>query len=276
MARVGVLTIIDEEFECVREALNADAQVSGPYYTTDPASCQVVLRQAADRGNIQAVQPTRDLIESFQPEMVLIVGIAGGIAGRDNIQLGDVVVANYLHYAEFRKATDGADRARFAAYDHPAVSLREELVDPARRAEWQTRIAVQAPENVSPPVVHIGGVVATEKVMGDPDHAEQRRLVATFDDALAVEMESVGVGRAVHEARGEVNYNVRFIVIRGISDLVHSRSPGLAGATGGGDATAAANNNSQRQLWKRYAAASAAAFAAEVVDMMLATTDPRP
>ncbi len=275
-ARVGVLTIIDEEFECAQNALQATKWVQGAYYTTNKRTHEVVLRQAADRGNIQAVHPTQDIIERFQPEVLMIIGIAGGIYGRDSVQLGDVVVADYLHYAEFRKMNQESDRPRFAAYDHPAVSLREDLVDPARRRGWQERIQAPRPQD-GEPRVHIGGVVATEKVMGSPSHPEQRRLVSTFDDALAVEMESIGVGRAVHEARGDVSYNVRFLVIRGISDLVHAKRSRFFGSLAPrDDGVAVTNNSNERAEWKQYAASSAAAFAAELVDIMLSTPNPRP
>jgi nucleoside phosphorylase len=278
-ARVAVLTIIEEEFLCAKRALNAVHDLEGDlggYWTTNVESYDVVLKRAADRGGIQAVTPTKDMVEIFQPEIVLVVGIAGGIEGRDDIKLGDVVVADYLHDSEFRKLTEGADRPRFAAYDHPSVVLRERLVEPVKYLPWQTRIVEDPPEPVSrPPTVHIGGVVATAKVMGDAEHPEQRRLVAQFDNALAVEMESVGVGRAIHESRVSVNYNVRFLVIRGISDFVKAKPSGVLAGSFDSDDAAVVENNVQRQEWKPYAADAAASFAAELVERILKTPNPR-
>jgi nucleoside phosphorylase len=162
------------------------------------------------------------MIEDFRPEVISVVGIAGGIAGREGVALGDVVVGSYLHYAEFVKRAETGDLARYFAYDQPTVSLRESYVDPIRREPtWQRRIAEGLRPQPGEPKVVIGSIVAGEKVLGNPRHDEQKAVVERFSDAVAVDIESVGVARAVHEARRAVDYNPRLVVVRGISDLVH-------------------------------------------------------
>jgi hypothetical protein len=54
-ARVGVLAIIDEEFEEVCSALGASEHVAdGPYYADRGGRFEVVVRQAAERSNVPA------------------------------------------------------------------------------------------------------------------------------------------------------------------------------------------------------------------------------
>jgi hypothetical protein len=66
-ARVAILTIIEEEFTAMREALGDGVQeieTSG-YYSPDPATCDVVLGMSADRSNVPAYETARDMLELF-------------------------------------------------------------------------------------------------------------------------------------------------------------------------------------------------------------------
>ena len=119
IARVGVLTIIEEEFEAAQRTLELDRHLGGsPYYADASPASDVVLARAADRTNVAATMAADQFIEFFRPEVLIVLGIAGGISGR-GVELGDVVAADYLHYAEFRKLTGRGDLARYIAYDQP-------------------------------------------------------------------------------------------------------------------------------------------------------------
>jgi nucleoside phosphorylase len=276
--KVGLLTVIQEEFDAVKAALGANVwHRRTPYWHGDDGPADFVLARMADRTNVAAFEATRDLFEWWQPEVVLLVGIAGAMEGGD-AGLGDVVIPDYIHYGDFRKLTASRDALRYAAYDQPTVSLRTSIVDGVRQeGRWIEGIEASRPapeghqdQHGSDPAalkVEVGGIVAGEKVLGDPDHPEQERVFASFESALAVDMESWGVARAVHHERADVGYNPRLCVVRGISDVVKRRQHG--------DATSNAEspprppfvdiNNEQRRRWKAYAAATAAAFAATVV-----------
>jgi nucleoside phosphorylase len=272
-ARVAVLTIIKDEFAAVSKSLGLTHNLDdSPYYCADKDTSDVVLRQAPDRSQAPAMSVARQMLEHFRPEVLILVGIAGGIEGRDEVALGDVVVPNYIHYGEFRKLTEQGDLRRHIAFDQPAVSLRERYVHPASLGEWHSEIPVTAPEDNGTPKVIEGSLVSGEKVYGDPSHYEQRALVAQYSDAVAVDMESYGVGRAVYESRDDVGYNPRLLVVRGISDLVKA-----ADDIAERDAASvhADDNNRQRAVWKEFAAASAAAFASQVITRFMRTPDPR-
>src|SRR5262249_52807023 len=228
-ARVAVLTIIDEEFEAVSEAMKLDHYVDDGYYAAGPDVLDVVLRQSPDRSNVPATGVARSMLEDYRPEVLIVVGIAGGIADieggrispREGVAPGDVVIPNYLHYGEFRKLTSKRDLQRYVAFDQPAVSLLETCVHATRRRGlWRDKIPIQAPERSEPPKVIVRSLVAGEKVLGDPSHHEQRQVVGFYSDAVAVDMESYGVARAVFEYRRTVGYNPRLLIIRGISDMV--------------------------------------------------------
>ena len=109
-ARVGVITILDEEFEEARTALAATNRVTRTgCFTPNLGTLDCVVTQATDRANVAAGGAVGDLIENFRREVVILCGIAGGVKGRDGVALGDVVVGAYLHYWEFRKLGSGGD-----------------------------------------------------------------------------------------------------------------------------------------------------------------------
>ncbi len=197
ITRVGVLTIIEEEFAAARRTFEAFHEVTGTaYYRPDREG--IVMRQAADRSNVPATVMTLKLIEDYRPEVVMLVGIAGGIADRSNVALGDVVVPHYLHYGEFMKLSGRGELRRYYAYDQPAVGVRESHVEGARIASsWQRHVDVERPGDGEPKVITDGSLVAGEKVLGDPSHHDQRRVATEFTDAVAIDMESIGVARAL-------------------------------------------------------------------------------
>ena len=128
-ARVGILTIVDSEFDAVREVLGGAAVVTEigdtAFYspTPDMEHPDVVFAQTFDRSNGPAQSSCRDMIELFRPETVIVCGIAGGITGRDEVGLGDVVIATYLHYVEFQKLSDEGASPRYFPYDQPTSDV---------------------------------------------------------------------------------------------------------------------------------------------------------
>lgn len=310
--KVGVLTVIQEEFDAAKSALGATNryQQSRYWYRNDPN--EFVVAKMADRGNVAASEATKHIFEYWRPDILLLVGIAGGLSVED-AGLGDVVIVDYVHYGDFRKIAQGRDVLRFAAYDQPSVSLRQDTLESlAEEGEWLNAIRADRPEpheddpegeGDGTPRAAVGGLVAGEKILGDPDHPEQQRVFVTFEHAIALDMESFGVARAVHDERRHADYNPRLAIIRGISDIVVRREPraahnvnvisslvtavlsarhrsvqkpGVGKRDDGPAGTVAAQplgrlseaeiNTDQRTRWKKYAAATAAALAAAVVE----------
>jgi len=254
-SRVAVLTIEEAEFDAAAETLGGMVNLEGtPYFVGDAAKVahDVVLRKAPDRGNHACNKCVKEFVEDFRPEFLLLVGTAGGVTGRDGVRVGDVVVADYVEYSEFSKLVKRQHLKRAMAYDHPSLYLRESIAHPLSKGdEWIARIKLKRPRAGRPKVL-FGQIVAGEKLLGDPDSTYQKRVLKAFDKAIAVDMESWGVGRAVYETRFSVHYNLQYLVIRAISDPVDSQS-----------------NDAIRRKWRNYASAAASAFAMEVVQKIL-------
>jgi hypothetical protein len=78
-ARIVVLTILTEELLAVRAALGADEEIPGTGCYRDGHTLDIVVAKAPDRGNAAALGVTRDLLEDYRRELLVVVGIAGGI-----------------------------------------------------------------------------------------------------------------------------------------------------------------------------------------------------
>ena len=276
-SRLAVLSIIEEEFDAVHGLFGQLQQIPHtPFWTPDSVSLDIIATRAASRSNVPATQATMRLVENFRPEVVMVVGIGASVIRSDGKQaafLGDVVVPDYLHYAEYGKISHGRFLSRYGPYDQPSAGLLISDVEAAHRdGAWVQKITAQPPEEVEveegrgwPRAVIGGSLVACEKVLSDPGDPYQHVIVTGHEDAIAVDMESYGVASALHEARTSVTYNPRLLVIRGVSDYVHE----------GAESKGADMNQETRDRWKKYAAVAAAAFAYEISGRMLTLEDER-
>jgi nucleoside phosphorylase len=212
----------------------------------------------------QTTLPTQDavngIIEDFRPAFIFLIGTAGGHSGRDNLKLGDVVVANYVDFADYLKYTDQKVLKRKLAVDHPSFFLLERFVEPLRAepTRWNKEISGRPKERKKgESKLLTGEIVSANGLLGDPERPEQKKILDMFDKALAFEMESMGVARAVYTQRQSIHYNPQYLVVRGISDYVDKH---------------ARQNQRKRKEWTPYAVKCATSVAYEVITDLLKFT----
>jgi len=265
---VGILTITEVEFAAACDVFDVHAQIEDTAYHAQAASADgyypAVLRRAPDRANTAASGAIREMIEDFFPLFIFLVGTAGGVFerhkkhGREHTQLGDVVVADFIEYVEFAKIVNNEISYRKQAHDHPSIYLRAQIADPIIAAgSWSDELQGIYPgcehdEARVSPIARVGNIASGEKVFSDDKHHYQKSVTKHFSKAVAFEMESFGVARAIFEARRNVNYSPHLLVVRGISDFTNVKS-----------------SEKDRVDWSPFAARSALVFARSVVDKVL-------
>jgi nucleoside phosphorylase len=259
-ASIAVITITEQEFPPVRDIFGLQQNIPSSGYYVANASARthdVVLRRSSGQTNLISAELAGDFIYDFRPEFIFLVGTGGGYDGRDELALGDVVVADYVEFSGYWKYKDHQVLRRKIAHDHPSLNIRDNHAEPLRvtPGKWRALINANRP-TAGQPTVHIGEIVSGDILLGDPDNAEQKRILEhpAFDKALAFEMEAVGVARTVYKARKWAHYNPQFAVIRGISDSVN---------------TNAAGNQATRIAWTPYAVGAAAAISKAIADGVL-------
>lgn len=190
---------------------------------------EIVVTELTDQGNPSAVASVMDTIYDWQPNAVLLVGVAG--AGSVEQRLGDLVIATEIFYYERGKV--GPDGKLPEPHVH---RMDATLLNRAKGISmWQPDIKVRRPDGTfTLPKIYYGVVASGEKVIADA--AARDEIHSSNRKILAIEMEGYGVA----EGTWQQPHPPPLMVIRGLSDMADS---------------------SKNKEWQPYAAAVAADFA---------------
>ncbi|MDA0181532.1 hypothetical protein OJ997_14600 [Solirubrobacter phytolaccae] len=218
----------------------------------------VVEAQQPERSLLPAGSFAAHFLDVWRPRCLIIADIGGGIWGpgpiaRDGLALGDVVAADRLDYYELIKIVppSGNQQTRIPRsmkFQQPSTWLSTLARDLAHESHWHQRLRVGRPSATHPPKLLPGGVVSGDKLLTDTNAHETRRIVDTYDKALAVDMESVGAAHAVF-LKVDAGHAVSFAALRGISDWIDQP-----------------DNQETRDAWKAAASDAAIAVLRELIE----------
>ncbi len=211
-----ILTPVEVEYNIIRESFR-DLEVNfhqGTLYETGVYlgkyhTFKVALRQTGSKNDNIALA-TEKAIQHFQPPLILLVGICGGVK---DVDLGDVVVATKAYGYESTKETiDGsAVRPDVLPFDAALIDWARHI---ARDGSWKQRLE----EPITPKVV-FAPIASGNKVIATTDSPVYRLLKHSYNDTGALEMEAIGFAKAVFSHSG-----IRAMNIRGVSDLLDQKS----------------------------------------------------
>lgn len=163
---------------------------------------RVLVLPSTGMGNPAAAADAAAAIDSWHPQCLLFVGIAGGFASA-GVRLGDVLVSDQIvGYEQARLGSDGAE-PRWEIYrpGHTLLAIAQQL---------------------GAPTVHFGPLLSGEKVIADEAALAVARR--TWPRAIGVEMEGLGAALAGYRS------DTPLLVVRGVSDLAdRERDPSRRG-----------------------------------------------
>ena len=240
--RAVVVTALPVEFNAVCEHLVdrcEDTHPQGTVYErgwfrpTGASEWEVIVAEIG-AGNVGAAAEVERAISHYQPNVVLFVGVAGGVK---DVEIGDVVAGNKVYSYESGKESEGFKPRPMVHESNYRLVQRAKAE--ARSGKWRQRIVGGADAT---PRALVGAIAAGEKVVADTKSPTSQLIAGTYGDTLAVEMEGYGFlhGAYLHQ-------HLAAMVIRGISDL-------LAGKT-----------NADRSCSQERASKNASAFCFEVL-----------
>ena len=168
-ARVALLVVTIEEFDLVSRLFGLSENIGGtPYFTARKSGAiwDVMLRRCPSQTNVISERTAGEFIEDFRPEFILLIGTAGGCQGRDHLQLGDIVVADFIDYSGYWKFDAGRVLARKNPHDHPSLFLHQSFIERLRvqSDEWEDLIDIARPV-AGRPKLHIGNLVSGDVLL---------------------------------------------------------------------------------------------------------------
>jgi len=217
-----ILTAIPVEYKAVRAHLSdlqEEAHPEGTIYergnfSSNGHSWQVGIVEMG-AGIAEAAVETKRAIDYFKPNVILFVGVAGGLK---DVELGDVVAATKVYGYESGKVVETfRQRSNVSVSQVFHVHLEQRAKAEARKEEWLQRI--QGSSSDLEPEAWLGAIAAGDKVVASTNSEVYQQLRQNYGDALAVEMESRGVLEALR-----ANPEINALIIRGISDLIEGKS----------------------------------------------------
>ncbi|MBP2066176.1 PQQ-binding-like beta-propeller repeat protein [Streptomyces iranensis] len=211
---VVILTALGLEFQSVQQYLSGCELVrhqTGTVFevgTLVGTPWRVALAEVGE-GNRPAAVVTEQARQLFSPAVLLFVGVAGAL--KDDVELGDVVVATRVHAFHGGKDTPEGFMARPEGWagSHALVQTARHAL---RAASWQPEPTPGNTEVQPGPHVHFKPIAAGDIVLNSSTSELRRQLHAHYNDAAAIEMESAGMAHAAQLG------HIAALTIRGISD----------------------------------------------------------
>jgi formylglycine-generating enzyme required for sulfatase activity/nucleoside phosphorylase len=220
-----IITALAEEREAVLSQLpnyrKLPARGDDPnvYYAAEvPINCpdvatavyRVRVLSLWKMGQSQAVAVATRALDRWRPKYVILVGIAGGVAGKSS--LGDVLIADNIADFESQKVSPGKRRVRWDGYpiDSFLLSAAYNFTD----KQWLQQICAPRP-TVGQPHVLFGPIASGDVVLEDVVLLDELR--EKWDKLIGVEMEAGGVALAAFQT----SFRPGFFMVRGVSDLAN-------------------------------------------------------
>jgi adenosylhomocysteine nucleosidase len=227
---VGLITIVPDEIKAVRSILS-----NNPSFMKDkrfPASkryCDlgtlpgyrgvihnVICTRALTQGNQSIMNAYSDLVNNYQPDLVVLLGIGGSI--HQDAKLCDVVIAESVWLYDKRAETERGSSHRGLSFNIEPWLINEMnrfFNDYGDRPLLKASVESCAEEFA----VLLGPIGTGEAVIKHRDAEERKWLHSANDKVLAIDTEAAGVSYAFSE--NKLSYGVKtkgYLVLRGISD----------------------------------------------------------
>ncbi|MGY0489144.1 phosphorylase family protein [Streptomyces sp. WG-D5] len=222
---VGVVTILSEELRSVVDELNLERhrEPNGLHFyrgehATPDMTVRVVASQTQSQGQRSAMAALENLRRYYEPSLLALVGVGGGIHNK-HARIGNVVVSTDIVYYENRKINPRGDVRRRGEHRQapaPVVhAVNAFFADHGTPAHIDGRHPAHASETFE---VYPGVIGSGEAVIADRESEIRSYLTNYNEKVLAVDMEAGGLSQYWQENSVHRGINPGWIVIRGVSD----------------------------------------------------------
>jgi nucleoside phosphorylase len=204
------LTPMPLEFAAVHAHLRDSRRISHPAGTvaevgTVPGVPWPVAVILSGEGTSDAGALAERVSSWLEPQLLLVVGIAGGL--KEDVALGDVVAATWVYGYHGGKEDDPGFHARPRTWRSHHGLTQVAGILAAISNGWAKSLEGQ-------PSVHLKPIASGDVLLNSLISPLRERLREHYNDAVAIEMESAGV-----MAAASLGDRMPVLTVRGISDL---------------------------------------------------------
>ncbi len=196
---IGIIGAMDEEVSILLEEMKVENKIekANMVFNTGIFFDKKIVVVKCGIGKVNAAICTQILIDDFQVDKVINVGVAGGVA--KNIKPGDITIGNNLVHHDMDTSAFGDKIGQIPRMDVYHFECDRELVQLAKDS---AKLNVEAN-------VFVGRIVSGDQFI---NNAEKVIWMCDQFDAIACEMEGASIAQVCY-----LN-SVPFVVIRSISD----------------------------------------------------------
>lgn len=217
--KIGILGAMLQEVELIKELMVIDKETSiadRTYYSGHIGEHKIVLTFSR-WGKVASSSTTTTLINFFEVESIIFMGVAGAVS--PNLNIGDVVVGNgfYQHDMDARPFFDQyhVPLASSIVFEPCAKNVAKAM---EATQSFLSKINHYIPEellqkySIIQPIAYEGLVASGDKFVSAPSVHQDLSYTQRDSVTLAVEMEGAAVAQVCTE------HNIPYLVIRTISD----------------------------------------------------------
>ncbi len=209
-SNVLIITAMDSEVEQINKLMSNKEEIVLKEYGLNKKilkgklSNRNVITIVCGVGKVNAGVWTSYILSKYNISHVINSGVAGGVVSDKykDIKVGDVVVSSAVAYHDVDLTKFGHKVGQLMGLPQK-FSANKNLVDKATKAVKSKVVSSNS----------YSGLILSGDQFIDPAYIN--KIIGNFKDVIAVEMEGAAVGHVSHM------FNVPFIVIRSISDIVN-------------------------------------------------------
>lgn len=203
---IGIIVAMNEEIDAIKEYMEnikTEVKYENEFFIGDIGKSKCILT-VCGVGKVNAARTTQILIDCYNPEFIINIGVAGGISSRVNI--GDIVVGEKLVQYDFDLTAFGREKGEISDKVGKFICSDSELVNKTEDIFNSKKVGYNAVK---------GTIASGDRFVTEIDLS--KNINSEFG-ADCVEMEGASIAQVCFLDQ------VPFIVIRSISDSPNEKN----------------------------------------------------
>lgn len=200
---IGAMAIEVEELKAITENLKIETISTVDFYVGKIKGADVVVATSGV-GKVNAAVSAQTMILKFNPDILINIGVAGGLS--EGLSIGDIAVATSVAEHDMDTSPLGDEIGFITGIDKVYMDCDAKITD----------LMYECAEEIEGIKAEKGTIVSGDQFISSD--SQRDRILKYFPNAVAAEMEGASIGHVCTMA------NKPFAVLRAISDGANSDS----------------------------------------------------